>query len=166
MAASQRKGEVVELERVDAAPGPAQHQHPDNAGFWESLHDGHLSLQRCGECETLRFPIATHCYECLSGEYAWESIDPHGTVDVAIRIHEAAAELPASGASLPEPWRSIAPYLTGAVDMKAGVRLPGRIICTCGEALTRGTPVRAVLLPASGGATVYGFAHTCVGTEK
>ncbi|MGR6520253.1 Zn-ribbon domain-containing OB-fold protein (plasmid) [Rhodococcus erythropolis] len=165
METSESSGDVYELERVDAAPGPAQHQHPDVAAFWDSLNGGHLSLQRCEVCRTLRFPIATHCYQCLSGEYTWEPIDPRGVVDVAIRIHEAAAELPASGASLPEPWRSIAPYLTGAVDMNAGVRLPGRIICICGQALTRGTPVRAVLLPTLAGTSVYGFAHSCVEAE-
>ncbi|MBB3085531.1 Zn-ribbon domain-containing OB-fold protein [Geodermatophilus sabuli] len=149
------------LERVDAAPGPAPHVHPDIAGFWDSLREGHLSLQRCSECRTLRFPLSTHCHVCLSGEYAWEPIDPRGTVNVAIRAHEAVSDLPASGVSLPEPWRGMTPYLTGAVDMPAGVRLPGRIVCTCGRALRPGTPVRAVLLEAADGATTYGFAHAC-----
>ena len=53
------------------------------------------------------------------------------------------------------------PYLTGAVDMTVGVRLPGRIVCRCHGALTPGTPVRAVLLDAIDGTTVYGFEHDC-----
>jgi hypothetical protein len=53
------------------------------------------------------------------------------------------------------------PYLTGAVDMRVGVRLPGRILCTCDQARTSGTAVRAVLLDSTEGATVYGFAHDC-----
>jgi uncharacterized OB-fold protein len=151
----------LRLERVHAAPSPAPHVHPDVAGFWDSLEAGRLSLQRCGACGTLRFPLSTHCHDCLSDEYAWEAIDPRGTVNVAVHAREAISALPASGVSLPEPWRSMTPYLTGAVDMKVGVRLPGRIICSCGEALTLGTPVRAVLLDAVGGATVYGFVHDC-----
>lgn len=151
----------VALARLEAAPGPAPHVHPDTAGFWESLREGYLSLQRCSGCGTIRFPLSTHCHVCLSGEYAWEPIDPHGTVNVAIEAHGAVSNLPSTGLSLPEPWRSITPYLTGAVDMPVGVRLPGRIICSCGAALTPGTPVRAVLLDAAGGATVYGFAHEC-----
>jgi uncharacterized OB-fold protein len=150
---------VAALERVEAPPGPAPHVHPDTAGFWESLSAGHLSLQRCGECGTIRFPLATHCHECLSGEYEWEPIDPRGTVNVAIEAHEAVGKLPSTGLSLPEPWRSMTPYLTGAVDMQVGVRLPGR--SSCRQALIPGTPVRAVLLDAADGATVYGFAHEC-----
>ncbi|MEU1984457.1 zinc ribbon domain-containing protein [Nocardia sp. NPDC019395] len=156
----------VVLTRVDAAPGTAPHVHPDIDGFWTSLREGQLSLQRCGDCATLRFPIATHCYQCLSGDYEWESIDPHGTVEVAIEAHRAVSELPASGVSLPDPWRAMTPYLTGAVDMAAGVRLPGRIICRCGAALTPGTEVIAVLLPAENGATLFGFAHDCQWKEN
>jgi uncharacterized OB-fold protein len=152
---------VVALGRIGAAPGPAPRVHPDIAGFWESLRRGHLSLQRCGSCGTIRFPLSTHCHECLSDAYAWEAIDPRGTVNVAIRVHEAVSKLPASGVSLPEPWRGMTPYLTGAVDMEAGVRLPGRIVCDCGRALTPGTRVRAVLLDAADGGTAYGFVHDC-----
>jgi len=151
----------VFLERVDAAPGPAPHEHPDIAGFWTSLAQGHLSIQRCANCQTLRFPLSTHCHECLSGDFEWEAIEPDGTVNVAIRAHEAVGDLPASGISLQEPWRSMVPYLTGVVDMRAGVRLPGRIFCTCGRALTPGTPVTAVLVDAAQGTTNYGFTHDC-----
>jgi uncharacterized OB-fold protein len=160
----QSRDRQFELERIHAAPGPAHHRHPDVAGFWEALDAGHLALQACSDCKTLRFPIATHCYRCLSGEFHWEPIDPVGAVDVAIEIHEAVSELPASGASLPEPWRSIAPYFTGAVEMTSGIRLPGRLVCVCGGVTTRGTSVRAVLLPAADGSSVYGFAHTCIAT--
>ncbi|MDT2007016.1 hypothetical protein FXW78_25145 [Rhodococcus opacus] len=166
MTPNDRGDAAVALQRIAAAPGPGQHVHPDVAGFWESLRNGYLSLQRCGECKTIRFPLSTNCRQCLSGEFKWEPIDPHGTVNVAIRIHEAVANLPASGASLPEPWRSMAPYLTGAVDMDAGIRLPGRILCTCDQASTPGTPVRAILLDTTDGATVYGFAHGCIESDK
>lgn len=155
-----------QLERVDAAPGTAPAIHPDVRGFWDSLDAGRLSLQRCSECATLRFPIATNCYRCLSGEYVWEPIDPHGVVNVAVEAREAVSNLPASGVSLPDPWRQMTPYLTGAVDMAVGVRLPGRIICRCGEAASPGTEVVAVLLDAEHGTTIYGFAHDCTTTRR
>lgn len=150
-----------QLDRVDAAPGPAPSVHPDVAGFWRSLDEGRLSLQRCSDCATLRFPIATNCYVCLSGDHAWEAIDPHGVVNVAIEAHEAVSKLPASGVSLPEPWRAMTPYYSGTVDMTSGVRLPGRLICRCGDVTTPGTDVMAVLLAAEDGATIYGFEHDC-----
>ncbi|WP_181311294.1 Zn-ribbon domain-containing OB-fold protein [Nocardioides campestrisoli] len=149
------------LERADAAPGPDPHSHPDVAGFWDGLAEGFLKVQRCRDCGTARFPLAPGCHACLGLDADWEAIDPAGTVNVAVRAHEAVATLPPSGVSLPAPWKGLAPYLTGAVDMPAGVRLPGRIICRCGEALRPGTPVRAVLLDTLSGLTGYGFAHAC-----
>lgn len=150
------------LRRIEAPAGAAPSSHPDVKGFWDSLNAGRLCLQRCSECSTLRFPIATNCYSCLSDSYEWEAIDPHGVVNVAVEARAAVSDLPASGVSLPEPWRGMTPYLTGAVDMDVGVRLPGRIICQCGSAATPGTLVEAVLLDAAGGGTVYGFAHDCI----
>src|SRR4051812_42768813 len=96
---------AVALDRIAAVPSPAPHVHPDIRGFWDSLREGHLSLQRCDDCGTLRFPLSPNCHECLSGSYIWEPIDRRGTVNVAIRAHEAVSELPASGVSLPAPWR-------------------------------------------------------------
>lgn len=149
------------LTTVKAGRGPSQHVHPDVAGFWNALSAGHLALQRCGECSTIRFPLSTHCHVCLSGDYAWERIDPRGTVNVAVKIHEGVSTMPYSGASLPEPWKSMAPFVTGAVDMEVGVRLPGRILCSCDKALSPGTPVTAVLLDTRDGAPVHGFVHDC-----
>lgn len=149
------------LRRVDAAVGTSAHPHPDTAGFWDSLDRGLLSLQRCTGCSTLRFPLSTHCHECLGADYSWEAIDPAGVVNVAIRVHEAVSDLPASGVSLPEPWRGMTPYLSGVVNMAAGVRIPGRIVCRCEVALTPGTPVTAALLDTVGGGTVHGFVHDC-----
>lgn len=154
---------AFDLVRVDAAPGTAPHLHPDIAGFWDSLEQGRLSLQRCLSCHTLRFPISPNCHECLSEDFSWEEIEPRGKVNVAIEAHRAVAEMPASGLSLSDPWRSIAPYISGAVDMAAGVRLPGRIICSCGDALKPGTEVTAVLLDAAHEITIYGFLHECEG---
>jgi uncharacterized OB-fold protein len=154
-------GTALDLVRLDEVPGPAPHVHPDIAGFWESLRGGRLSLQRCTSCQVLRFPIAPNCHQCLSDGFVWEAIDKRGTVNVAIEAHRAVSELPASGVSLPDPWRRMTPYLTGVVDMEAGVRLPGRIVCHCGKARTPGTDVVAVQLDAEGGATTYGFAHDC-----
>ncbi|WP_407682595.1 Zn-ribbon domain-containing OB-fold protein [Pseudarthrobacter sulfonivorans] len=151
---------------MDAAAGPAPHLHPDIAGFWSSLDHGQLSLQRCGSCETLRFPISPNCHECLSSDFSWEPIEPRGTVNVAIQAHEAVSKLPASGISLSEPWRGMTPYLSGVVDMDAGVRLPGRIVCRCGDALIPGTEVNAVLLDAAQDITIYGFLHECETTRR
>src|SRR4051812_19626953 len=156
---------AVTLRRVDVAPGSAPHLHPEIQPFWDSLQRGHLSVQRCADCATLRFPLSPNCHECLSGNYTWEPIDPRGVVNVAIEVHRAAAEMVTSGMSPLPPWRDIAPYNTGVVDMDAGVRLPGRIQCECGAALQPGTEVVAALMDTVKGLPVYGFAHDCKGSS-
>lgn len=153
--------ETFELERIKGLPGTAPRTHPDIAPFWESLQKGKLSLQRCNSCSVIRFPLSPGCHECLSDEFSWEPIDPHGKVNVAMEAHQAVADLASSGLSLTEPWRSLAPFISGNVDMNVGVRLPGRILCHCGKALVPGTEVKAVLLDAEHETTVYGFAHEC-----
>lgn len=154
------------LVRVNAPAGPSPHLHPDIADFWNSLDRGQLSIQRCSSCETLRFPISPNCHECLSPDFSWEAIHPRGTVNVAIEAHEAVSKLPASGISLSDPWRGMTPYISGVVDMDAGVRLPGRIVCRCGDALIPGTEVNAVLLGAAHNVTIYGFLHECESTRS
>jgi uncharacterized protein len=160
MSTSEKSG-AFKLQHADVAPGTAPHLHPEVQGFWDSLRRGELSVQRCADCGTLRFPLSPNCHECLSGEYTWEAIDPHGVVDVAIQVHRAVGEQAPSGISLLDPWRAIAPYKTGVVDMVAGVRLPGRILCECGDALKPGAEVVAVTMDAALDTTVYGFVHGC-----
>jgi uncharacterized OB-fold protein len=134
--------------------------HPDNAPFWASIANRKLSLQRCQSCRTLRFPLAPRCHACLSAAFDWDVIDPRGTVSVAVKNPSAPEGMPRIG--LEPPWQDLTPYLTGAVDMDGGLRLPGRIICDCGEARSPGTRVRGVTLETTSGTDVYGFAHTCV----
>src|SRR5687767_2209324 len=161
MEADEDPAAAWDLQRVDVPPGPAPQLHPEIQEFWNSLRRGRLSVQQCAECGTHRFPLSPNCHECLSAEFAWQAIDPRGVVDVAIEVHRAVAEQPPSGLSLPPSWRGIAPYKTGVVDMRVGVRLPGRIVCECGDALKPGAEVVAVLMDAADDVTVYGFKHEC-----
>ena len=137
------------------AEGPAPAIHPENSGFWESVAAGSFKLQRCSDCGTIRFPIAPCCWKCLSFDSEWVDAQGDGRVAVASRVVRATGN---------PIWQDAVPLLSGLVDTDAGIRIPGRIICTCGEATKHGTPVQMVALPAKGGARVYGFEHAC-GTE-
>lgn len=134
--------------------------HPEIAPFWNSIAGGRLSLQRCQACGTLRFPLAPRCHACLSASFDWEVIDPRGAVNVAVLNPSAPEGMPRIG--LEPPWQDVTPYITGAVDMDCGIRLPGRIICDCGEARVPGARVRGVTLETTDDTLVYGFAHSCV----
>lgn len=149
------------IRHVDVSAGSAPIVHPDVEGFWGHVAGGNIALQRCGDCSTLRFPVAPGCHECLSGAFSWEEIDPRGQIDVAIEVHRAVSSLRPSGVSLTEPWRSMTPYISGVVTMTEGVRLPGRIVCDCGAALRPGTEVEAVTMDTVNETVNYGFLHDC-----
>ena len=121
------------------------------------LADGELRVQVCSGCGTHRFPFAPICFNCLSFDHSWEAIDPEGTTAVAVVVHRATGE---------QDWAAHVPFVSGLVDVEHGLRLPGRIACTCGEATRRGASVRAVTLAAPGQTTVYGFAHSCIAAGR
>lgn len=136
-----------------AAPaGEAPVAHPDAAAFWAGIADGAFRLQRCLHCGTVRFPLAPVCWNCLSPGYVLDDVDGSGTVAVSIVIERVT-----SGSV----WAAHVPYRTGLVDLEAGPRVPGRILCRCGQAATRGTPVRMCRVTAADGQDVFAFAHQC-----
>jgi uncharacterized OB-fold protein len=138
-----------------AAPaGEAPIAHPDAAAFWAGIADGAFRLQRCLRCDTVRFPLAPFCWNCLSPDYALDDIDGTGTVAASIVIERVT-----SGSV----WAAHVPYRTGLVDLEAGLRVPGRILCRCGQAARPGTPVRMCRVTAADGQDVFAFAHQCTG---
>jgi uncharacterized OB-fold protein len=138
---------------TERAPRPDPVVHPDTGGFWTGLADGELRAQVCSGCGTYRFPFAPVCHACLSFGHAWQPIDPAGTVAVAVVVHRATGD---------QAWAGHTPFASGLVDLEHGLRLPGRILCTCGEGTARGAHVRAVVLEAPGLVPVHAFAHACV----
>ena len=134
--------------------------HPEVEPFWKAIAAGKLCLQRCRACQTLRFPLSPVCHVCLNSEFAWEDIDTRGSVNVVIENARPAEGMPRIG--LEPPWPELTPYLTGAVDLDCGLRLPGRIVCDCGKARSPGTRVRGVSLETTSDTRVHGFAHDCV----
>ena len=126
--------------------------HPDSQEFWSGLARGELRLQRCTACHTWRFPMAPVCHRCLSFEHTWEAISPAGTVAAAVVVRRATGD---------PVWSAHVPFASGIVDLEHDLRLPGRILCVCGEGLRRGARVRAVLLTSSGHPAVMAFRHAC-----
>lgn len=131
--------------------------HPDTQAFWDGLERGELLAQVCTSCGTWRFPFGPVCFACRSFEHAWRPLDPVGTVAAVVVVRRATGE---------RVWSEHVPFLSGMVDMAHDLRLPGRVLCTCGEARQRGTPVRAVRLVAEGHPVLHAFAHACVLTTE
>lgn len=144
----------MKLDRLtDSADAPAPVVHPETEPFWAGLAQGELRVQVCSACDTSRYPFAPVCFNCHSLLASWVPIDGNGTVAAAVRVHRATGD---------RVWAAQVPFLSGIVDLDHGLRLPGRIACGCDEALTRGTPVRAVVMTNAGRGDVLGFAHACV----
>ncbi len=139
------------LSETESRPDPVV--HPEVEGFWSGLEAGELRVQVCDGCGTHRVPFAPVCFSCRSFEFSWREISPEGTVAVAAVVHRATGE---------REWSAHVPFVSGLVDLEHGLRLPGRIACTCGEATARGAPVRAVVMASPGRIPVHGFAHSCI----
>ncbi|MGW0810875.1 Zn-ribbon domain-containing OB-fold protein [Nonomuraea sp. NPDC002799] len=57
--------------------------------FWDALRQsGTLTLQKCGRCAHLRYPISRICPECLSKEFAWVPLSGRGEVMSRIVFHQ------------------------------------------------------------------------------
>lgn len=145
---------MIEIAEAPAGEGPLA--HPETAAFWAGLADGAFRLQRCLDCATVRFPLAPVCWNCLSPGWALADVDGSGVVAASIVVERVT-----SGSV----WAQHVPYRTGLVDLTVkagrGLRLPGRILCDCGQAATPGTPVRMCRVPAADGQQVFAFSHRC-----
>lgn len=135
-----------------STPGPGPVIHPEVAPFWEAAASGILRLPYCVPCDLIRFPVTSVCPSCLSGVAGWRSISPWGRVRTAIVVERAR---PGS------TWNRAIPFATGLVDLDDGVRMPGRLICDCGEVLKTGAAVRFVTAGPVEGISTYAFAHVC-----
>lgn len=140
------------IEIADALPGEAPLVHPENAAFWAALADGDFRLQRCLGCDTVRFPLAPVCWNCLSRDYVLADVDGRGVVAASIVVERVTS------GSL---WAQRIPYRTGLIDLPAGLRIPGRILCDCGQAARPGTSVRMCRVDTDEGQQVFAFAHDC-----
>jgi uncharacterized OB-fold protein len=136
----------------DELPRLAPMIHPDTVPFWDGLERGELLVQRCRSCGTARFPFGPVCHVCRSFETTWDPIPSDGTVAVAALVHRATGD---------REWADHVPFASGTVDVAEDLRLPGRILCDCGEGLRHGAVVRAVVLVATGRPAVLAFAHAC-----
>lgn len=85
----------------------------DDTRFWDEATQGRLVFQRCADCAFLRWPAAGVCPECLGRGFAWEEVEPHGTVWSYVVYHRAyAGEL-----------KERVPYNVALVELDCGVRL-------------------------------------------
>ncbi len=69
------------------APMPDRDSRP----YWDALGEGEFRLQRCRECDALRWPARALCNRCRSFDHAWEEIDATAKIVSWIRTHQVFA---------------------------------------------------------------------------
>ena len=59
-----------------------------NRPFWQGAQAGKLTLQQCGACGHIRYPINHLCPRCLSDRLEWVALSGRGTVYSSIVFHQ------------------------------------------------------------------------------
>jgi uncharacterized OB-fold protein len=89
----------------------------ENAPFFDGLAEGRLTLQACGDCGRVRYPVAPVCPHCGGRELRWHELTGRGTVHSFVRYRKCY---------LPE-FEVLMPYVVLCVELDEGVRLFGRL---------------------------------------
>ena len=110
--------------------------HPANEPYWTSLKAHELRLQRCNECNTLRYPVSPVCYQCMStAEPTWETLSGKATLTSWIVVERATGDA---------AWSEDVPYVVAYVDLDEGPRLTTNIVETELYALKTGMRMEVV----------------------
>ena len=87
--------------------------------FWEGCRAHELRLQRCGACQTVRFPPGPVCPTCRSEEVEVVLSSGKGVVYSWIVVRHP---IPAS------VYATEVPYVVALVDLAEGVRMTSNIV--------------------------------------
>jgi uncharacterized OB-fold protein len=88
-------------------------------------------MQRCDNCEHVRFPPGPTCPKCLSAEATWTKLSGRGAVWSWTVFHQ-----------LYYPgFRDLLPYNVALVELEEGPRLYTNLIGVENEAIEEGMPV-------------------------
>lgn len=93
--------------------------HPDNEPYWSAIKKHEYRLQRCADCNTLRFPVSPVCHNCLSYEANWELMSGRGTLGSWIIVEQATGNT---------AWQEVVPYVVALVNLEEGPRITSNII--------------------------------------
>ncbi|HEY4200643.1 MAG TPA: OB-fold domain-containing protein [Devosiaceae bacterium] len=70
-------------------PAPLPTPDADSEPFWAACRAGHLSAQRCPECERFRWPPMEYCPFCHTRGGDWVALPGTGTVSSFVIPHRA-----------------------------------------------------------------------------
>ncbi len=128
---------------IEGIPLPAT-DDPLDAPYWQAAMRGELSIQRCSQCERLRFPPRPMCPFCQSVEHRWEAMSGRGTIWSVVIPHPPLLPV----------FKELSPYnvIVVALDEDPTIRMVGNLVAREGGAINEidphsisiGTRVQAV----------------------
>ena len=114
--------------------------------LWQQINqasaEGVFRLQACAACEHVQYPPQEFCSQCLSGDLAWEEVNPLGKVLSWTRVR----------ASNHPFFRDRLPLHTGLVKLDCG---PVMFVYLAASCLQAGRAVQVTGLPDRSGQTVF-----------
>lgn len=92
----------MEKAETEIAATPQPHMGLYDETMWQSVRDHRMSLQKCSECGTFRYPPGPCCPKCLSDRHEWTAISGDAKIVSWVVFHKKY--LPA----YPAPYNVIA----------------------------------------------------------
>lgn len=114
--------------------------------FWLGLTEREIRVQRCA-CGHPRFPASRYCPVCHGEDFAWEAVEPTGTVEGHCVFHKAY--FPGFVGKMP--------YAVVQVRLDAGPRFFSNLVDCPPERIRQGLRVTAVFEDLDAEATVLKF---------
>ena len=106
----------------------------ETKGFWEACQRHELYLQRCRDCDTLRYYPRAVCPGCLSDRVEWVRASGQGTVYTFTVTYQNQAP----------GFRDALPYVLAYVELDEGVRMLTNIVGCSPDDVRIGMPVEVV----------------------
>jgi uncharacterized OB-fold protein len=135
--------------------GPLPKPTPDSQPFWDGCNEGVLRIQKCGSCQSLRYPPGNRCSRCWSEESQWVTCPGEGTVHSFTVMRRAYH---------PGLIQEI-PYVVAVVELAEGVRIITNIVGCTPEQVSVGMAVTATFPELVPGVRVAKFEPSPDATE-
>ncbi len=101
----------------------------DNAWWWDMAAEGHLGIQRCQSCQTLRHPPTPMCGQCRSME--WDAVTSSGKGTICSYTILTHPQFPGYEY----------PLIVVLVDLEEGTRFTAQLVGCAPEDVDFGLPV-------------------------
>lgn len=118
--------------------------------FWENLHAGRFTLQRCEDCAGHQFPPGPTCWRCGSVRLSWTNVSPgtEATVYSWTVLHKSFMK-----------FAEMTPYMVVLGDLEdyPGVRILARLEESTPAPIAIGAKLRLAWGVRDGGERYYGW---------